>query len=63
MLVYVPREHNIIRKIYQDHFSDFEEQYNDHYAKEYGKYRITRIKETVEKFLECGDYLGRDHSY
>jgi hypothetical protein len=26
-----------------DHFSDFEERYSDHYAKEYGKYRIIRI--------------------
>ena len=36
--------------------SDFEERYDDLYAKEYGKYRIIRIKEAVEKFLECGDY-------
>jgi len=53
---YVPREQNVIQKIFQDHFSDFEEQYNDHYAERYGKYRIIRIKEAVEKFLECGDY-------
>ena len=39
-----------------DHFSDFEERYDELYAKEYGKYRIIRIKEAVEKFLECGDY-------
>jgi hypothetical protein len=43
--------------------SNFEGGYQDHYAKEYGKYRIIRIKEAVEKFLECGDYLGRDRSY
>jgi len=36
--------------------SDFEERYDDLYAKQYGKYRIIRIKEAVEKFLECGDY-------
>ena len=36
--------------------SDFEEQYDELYAKQYGKYRIIRIKEAVEKFLECGDY-------
>ena len=36
--------------------SDFEECYDELYAKEYGKYRIIRIKEAVEKFLECGDY-------
>ena len=56
MPVYVPKEQNVIQEILQDHFSDFEEQYDDHYAKQYGKYRIIRIKETVEKFLECGDY-------
>jgi len=39
-----------------DHFSDFEERYDELYAKEYGKYRIIRIKKAVEKFLECGDY-------
>jgi hypothetical protein len=47
----------VIQRILQDHFSDFEEQYNDYYAKEHGKYRIIRIKEEVEKFLVCGDYL------
>jgi len=36
--------------------SDFEEQYDELYAKQYGKYRIIRIKEAVEKLLECGDY-------
>ncbi len=36
--------------------SDFEEHYDDLYAKQYGKYRIIRIKEAVENFLECGDY-------
>jgi len=55
--VYVPRKQNVIQKISHDHFPNFEEQYDDHYAKEYGKYRIIRIKEAVEKFLECGDYL------
>ena len=56
MPVYVPKEQNVIQAILQGHFSDFEEQYDDHYAKQYGKYRIIRIKEAVEKFLECGDY-------
>ncbi len=56
MPVYVPREQNVVQKILKEHFSDFEERYNDLYAKQYGKYRIIRIKEAVEKFLECGDY-------
>jgi len=46
----------VIQKILKDHFSDFEECYDDLYAKQYGKYRIIRIKEAVENFLECGDY-------
>ena len=46
-----------MQKIFQYHFSDFEDRYDDLYAKQYGKYRIIRIKEAVEKFLECGDYL------
>jgi len=54
--VYTPRELNVIQKILKDHFSDFEKRYDDHYADKYGKYRIIRIKEAVEKFLECGDY-------
>ena len=53
--VYIPREQNVIQRILKDHFSDFEECYDELYAKEYGKYRIIRIKEAVEKFLECGD--------
>ena len=54
--VYTPREQNVIQKILKDHFSDFEKRYDDHYADKYGKYRIIRIKQAVEKFIECGDY-------
>ncbi len=53
--VYTPREQNVIQKILKDHFSDFEKHYDDHYADKYGKYRIIRIKQAVEKFIECGD--------
>ena len=56
MPVYTPREQNVIQKILKDHFSDFEKRYDDHYADKYGKYRIIRIKQAVEKFIECGDY-------
>ena len=38
-------------KILIDNFSDFEEQYDDHYAKEYGTYRIIHIKDAVERFI------------
>jgi len=45
-----------LEKILKDHFSDCEECDNDLYAKQYGTYRIIRIKEAVETFLKCGDY-------
>ena len=59
--VYIPRKQNVIQRVLKDHgecthFSDFEEQYDELYAKQYGKYRIIRIKEAVENFIECGDY-------
>ena len=53
---YKPRSRNVIQTILKDHFSDFEKRYDDHYADKYGKYRIIRIKQAVEKFIECGDY-------
>jgi len=54
--VYKPRSRNVIQTILKNHFSDFEKHYDDHYADKYGKYRIIRIKQAVEKFIECGDY-------
>ena len=51
-----PREKNVIQEILQDHFNAFEENYETKYSDKYGKYRIIRIKETVERFIECGDY-------
>ena len=53
---YKPREKNVIREILQDHFDAFEENYETKYSEKYGTYRIIRIKETVERFIECGDY-------
>ena len=37
----------------------FKEQYDDQYSKQYGKYRIIRIKEVVEKCIECGAREGQ----
>jgi hypothetical protein len=53
---YKPREKNVIQEILQDHFKSFEENYDTQYSEKYGKYRIIHIKETVERFIECGDY-------
>jgi hypothetical protein len=54
--VYKPRSRNVIQTILKNHFSDFEKYYDDHYADKYGKYRIIRFKQAVEKFIEFGDY-------
>jgi len=54
--VYEPREKNVIQEILQDHFLSFEQNYDTKYSEKYGKYKIIRIKETVERFIECGDY-------
>ena len=56
MPVYKPREKNVIQEILHDHFKSFEENYDTQYSEKYGKYRIIRIKEAVERFIECGDY-------
>jgi hypothetical protein len=53
---YKPRSRYVIQTILKNHFSDFEKHYDDHYADKYVKYRLIRIKEAVQKFLECGDY-------
>ena len=53
--MYMCQESKILsRKFFKITFQIFEEQYDDHYAKQYGKYRIIRIKEAVEKFIERG---------
>lgn len=63
MPVYKQREKNVIQEILHDHFKSFEENYDAQYSEKNSKYRITRIKEAVEKLLECGDCLGRDRLY
>jgi hypothetical protein len=54
--VYNPREKNVIQEIFQDHLKSFEENYGTQYSVKYSKYRIIHIKETFERFIECGDY-------
>jgi len=53
---YKPKETNVIQEILQDHFKSFEENYDTQYSARYSKYRIIHIKETVERFIACGDY-------
>jgi len=53
---YIPRGQNVLQTVFKEHFDDFREMYDETYSKTYGKYRIDRITEVVEKFIKCGDY-------
>jgi len=54
---YVPRGRNVLHTIFENHFQDFVDHYEEKYEKDYGKYRLDRIISVVEYFLECGDYM------
>jgi hypothetical protein len=54
---YVPRGRNELHTIFERHFADFCEQYDEKYAATYGRYRLERIKQIGERFSSCGDYL------
>ena len=54
--VYRPRGINAVQLLFKRHFQSIAEQYESKYALIYGRYRIERITEVVEKFILCGDY-------
>jgi hypothetical protein len=54
--VYRPRGINDLQMLFQKHFQSIAEQYESKYAVIYGRFRIERITEAVEKFILCGDY-------
>jgi hypothetical protein len=54
---YVPRGRNELHTIFERHFEDFCEQYDEKYAAAYGRYRLERIQQIGERFSTCGDYL------
>jgi hypothetical protein len=54
---YVPRGRNQLHTIFERHFEDFCEQYDEKYAATYGRYRLERIQQLGERFSTCGDYL------
>jgi hypothetical protein len=54
---YVPRGRNELHTIFERHFSDFCEKYDEKYAATYGRYRLERIQQLGERFSTCGDYL------
>ncbi len=54
---YVPRGRNELYTIFECHFDDFREQYDEKYAATYGMYRLELIQQVGERFSTCGDYL------
>jgi hypothetical protein len=54
--VYQPREINVLQRLFKEHFQSLADQYEDKHAMIYGRFRIERITEVVEKFILCGDY-------
>ena len=54
---YVPRGRNELHTIFERHFANFCEQYDEKYAGTYGRYRLERIQQLGERFTTCGDYL------
>jgi len=54
--VYRPRGVNDLQTLFKKHFQRIVEQYESKYAAIYGRFRIDRITEVVEKFILCGDY-------
>jgi Transposase zinc-binding domain len=56
---YVPRGRNVLHTIFEKHFKDFCDLYEEQYADRYGKFHLARIMDVVKHFLTCGDYLNR----
>ena len=54
---YIPRGRNELHTIFDRHFPDFCEQYDEKYAAKYGMFRLERIQQIGERFATCGDYL------
>jgi hypothetical protein len=54
---YVPRGRNELHTIFERHFEDFCEHYDEQYAATYGMYRLERIQHLGKRFCTCGDYL------
>jgi hypothetical protein len=50
-LPYNPRRKNIIQTILEENYADFENIYDEVYAKYYGIYRMERISETVKCYI------------
>jgi hypothetical protein len=46
----------VLQRLFRKHFQSFADQYEAKHAIIYGRFRIERITEVVEKFILCGDY-------
>ena len=51
--VYRPRGINDLQILFKKHFRSIADQYESKYAVIYGRFRIERITEVVEKFVLC----------
>jgi hypothetical protein len=54
--VYQPRGLNVLKLLFKKHFQGVADQYEAKHAIIYGRFRIERITEVVEKFILYGDY-------
>ena len=48
----------MLHTVFEEHFKDFCDIYEEQYANRYGKFQLTRIMDVAEHFLTCGDYLN-----
>ncbi|MBI9103201.1 MAG: transposase zinc-binding domain-containing protein [Spirochaetales bacterium] len=55
---YLSRGRNVLHTIFEKHFTDFCDIYEEQYTEKYGKFHLARIMDVGEHFLACGDYLN-----
>ena len=53
---YIPHGRNVLHTIFDNHFKEFCNCYDDKYAAKYGRFRLERIAEVGDHFTTCGDY-------
>ena len=53
---YIPRGRNQLHTIFERHFDEFCDVYDERCAATYGMFRLDRIRDIGERFLTCGDY-------
>jgi hypothetical protein len=53
---YRQRGANSLQRLFRTHFPEFAADYDAHYARRLGRFRLPRITRAVQRFLDCGDY-------